>query len=165
MTLLDGLDNYQAAAKRTAIFPPETALSYLALGLASEAGEVAGKVKKILRDDAGTVSDERAMDLLYEIGDVLWYVAILTDHLDFDLSYVATKNIEKLSSRAFRGVLGGRGTAGDAARRCDVRRLRGSGPGAGCGVGRAGRRRLVRRERQGSGDAARAALAEGVQRG
>ena len=94
---------YQAQAKTTAIFSRDKALEYLTLGLVGEAGEIANKVKKIIRDNKSTDG------LAEEIGDVLWYCAMLDDHLGSDLGKIMEGNLEKLQSRKQRGVLGGSG--------------------------------------------------------
>ena len=73
-------DLYERLAKTTAIFPKEKALEYLALGLTSEAGEVAGKIKKIIRDGKGNKEA-----IAYEIGDVLWYCAVLANELGVEV--------------------------------------------------------------------------------
>ena len=96
---------YQDKAKVTAIFPKEKALEYLALGLSSESGEVAGKIKKIIRDK----SKLNPNDIGAEIGDVLWYCALLADELKLNLGKIMENNIEKLHSRKVRGVIGGSG--------------------------------------------------------
>ena len=96
---------YQDKAKVTAIFPKEKALEYLALGLSSESGEVAGKIKKIIRDK----SKLNTNDIGAEIGDVLWYCALLADELKLNLGKIMENNIEKLHSRKARGVIGGSG--------------------------------------------------------
>ena len=96
-------NQYQIEAKKTAIFPANKALEYLSLGLVGEAGEVANKVKKIIRDK------KIEGDLRGEIGDVLWYCAMLADYLDVDLGTIMENNIIKLHSRKSRGVLGGSG--------------------------------------------------------
>ena len=96
---------YQDKAKVTAIFPKEKALEYLALGLSSESGEVAGKIKKIIRDK----SKLNPNDIGAEIGDVLWYCALLADELKLNLGKIMENNIEKLHSRKARGVIGGSG--------------------------------------------------------
>jgi len=96
---------YQLKAKDTAIFPKQMALEYLALGLTSESGEIAGKIKKIIRDK--TKLDKE--DLGAEIGDVLWYCAMLAEELSLDLGDLMENNIKKLSSRKNRGVIGGSG--------------------------------------------------------
>ncbi len=104
------LNNYQEDAKSTAVYPAQGQnLAYPALGLTGEAGEVADKIKKIIRDQDGqlVLGDKEA--IAKEIGDVLWYCAILADELGVDLETVAKINISKLQSRKRRGVLGGSG--------------------------------------------------------
>jgi NTP pyrophosphatase (non-canonical NTP hydrolase) len=100
---------YQRFSRRTAEYPREAWLSYPALGLAGEAGEVAEHAKKAIRDDAGTVSDERRAAMSKELGDVLWYVAQLASELGLELDRIAMENLEKLFSRQRRGVLSGSG--------------------------------------------------------
>jgi NTP pyrophosphatase (non-canonical NTP hydrolase) len=95
-------DAYIYEARKTAIYPRNRSLEYLALGLASEAGEVAGKIKKEIRD-------ESCGDVGIELGDVLWYVAMLADELGYSLTQVAEKNIEKLRDRQEQGQLQGSG--------------------------------------------------------
>jgi NTP pyrophosphatase (non-canonical NTP hydrolase) len=77
--------------------------------LVSEAGEVAGKVKKVLRDDKGQFLPEKRQEIAKEIGDVLWYIAALCTDLNVDMEAVAQGNLDKLNSRLARGVLGGSG--------------------------------------------------------
>lgn len=103
------LNEYQCATRQTAIYPPKQALEYLCLGLASEAGEIAGKMKKLIRDDKGFSNDEWDSALKAEIGDVLWYLARLADEIGVPLSVIAEENMEKLLSRQQRGKLGGSG--------------------------------------------------------
>jgi NTP pyrophosphatase (non-canonical NTP hydrolase) len=101
------LDKYQNRTFHTAVYPRDNrimALSYVILGLASEAGEVAGKVKKFIRD--GQMDDQATAD---ELGDVLWYVARVADELGYDLSEIAQRNLDKLEDRKTRGVLKGSG--------------------------------------------------------
>jgi NTP pyrophosphatase (non-canonical NTP hydrolase) len=98
------LSQYQSEALQTAVYPLERALDYTVLGLASEAGEVAGKLKKIIRDGEGNLDD-----IADELGDVLWYCAAVADALGTNLEIVAARNLNKLSSRKARGVLGGSG--------------------------------------------------------
>jgi len=100
---------YQELARRTAQYPRDAWLAYPALGLAGEAGEVAEHAKKAIRDDAGTVTDERRAAMAKELGDVLWYVSQLASELGLALEDVAQGNIEKLLSRQRRGVLSGSG--------------------------------------------------------
>ncbi|HEX4837130.1 MAG TPA: nucleoside triphosphate pyrophosphohydrolase family protein [Solirubrobacteraceae bacterium] len=103
------LSEYQRQSRRTAEYPRAAWLAYPALGLAGEAGEVAEHAKKAIRDDGGTVSDERRAAMSKELGDVLWYIAQLASELGLDLDEVASQNLEKLFSRQSRGVLNGDG--------------------------------------------------------
>lgn len=98
------LNDYQKMAARTAIYKSTHSIMYPALGLAAEAGEVANKVKKILRDDN---FDRQA--IADEIGDVLWYIAALSRDLNIDLHDIAIQNLEKLYGRKARGTLTGSG--------------------------------------------------------
>ena len=98
---------YQAQAKETAIFPKDKALEYLTLGLVGEAGEIANKVKKIIRDKLPSTNWKQ--NLPSEIGFVLWYCVMLADYLDSDLGKIMDDNLDKLRSRRERGVLGGSG--------------------------------------------------------
>ena len=111
-----GLAEYQAHAMRTAIYPDRLDnLLYPALKLAGEAGEVAEKVGKLMRDHGYSVGANFALTLeqkesiIKELGDVLWYVAALADELGYDLQYVGGGNLDKLTGRLFRGTLGGSG--------------------------------------------------------
>jgi NTP pyrophosphatase (non-canonical NTP hydrolase) len=79
------------------------------LGINGEAGEVAEKIKKIIRDKNGVISDEDKKELAKEIGDVLWYLAVLAQDLGFEFDDVAQTNIDKLKSRKSRGALQGSG--------------------------------------------------------
>jgi NTP pyrophosphatase (non-canonical NTP hydrolase) len=103
------LSEYQQLSRRTAEYPRDAWLAYPALGLAGEAGEVAEHAKKAIRDDGGTISDERRAAMAKELGDVLWYVAQLASELGLALEDVARENLEKLGSRQRRGVLSGSG--------------------------------------------------------
>jgi NTP pyrophosphatase (non-canonical NTP hydrolase) len=100
---------YQRFSRRTAEYPREAWLTYPALGLAGEAGEVAEHAKKAIRDDAGMVTDERRAAMAKELGDVLWYVSQLASELGLELDQIARDNLEKLFSRQRRGVLSGSG--------------------------------------------------------
>jgi NTP pyrophosphatase (non-canonical NTP hydrolase) len=101
---------YQRVAARTGgAVDVNHPIVYPTLGLTNEAGEVAGKVKKIFRDRGGEVTDEDRAALTLELGDVLWYLAELCTQLDIQLEDVAAANIEKLYGRAERGTLSGEG--------------------------------------------------------
>jgi NTP pyrophosphatase (non-canonical NTP hydrolase) len=103
------LDDYQAAARRTAIYDDRFRVVYPALGLASEAGEVCGKIKKVLRDQGGDFAEAPRAALADELGDVLWYIAVLAADLGLSLDELAARNLEKLSSRRARAQIGGSG--------------------------------------------------------
>lgn len=102
-------NEYQKETRATAIYPKEKALEYLALGIASEAGEVAGKVKKLIRDNDGVFTEQNADSLVGELGDVLWYLAQLAELSGKELESVAIRNIQKLRSRHERGAICGSG--------------------------------------------------------
>jgi len=103
------LADYQRLSRTTAQYPRGAWLTYPALGLAGEAGEVAEHAKKALRDDAGAVTDERRAAMAAELGDVLWYTAQLASELGLGLEEIAQANLDKLASRQRRGVLSGSG--------------------------------------------------------
>lgn len=105
------LNEYQERAAETAGYPEigGQPLTYPAMGLAGEAGELMNKVKKIWRDRGGELDEEFRRELVDELGDVLWYVALLARELDEELEVVGRRNVEKLSSRAERGVIRGAG--------------------------------------------------------
>lgn len=103
-------DEYQEKARRTAKYPViGHGVIYPTLGLTNEAGEVAGKIKKIFRDKGGEIGAEDRAALQGELGDVLWYVAQVCTELGLSLDIVARGNIEKLHSRLERGKIGGNG--------------------------------------------------------
>ncbi len=82
---------------------------YYVLGLVDEAGEVAGKIKKLYRDKEGKLDDEYKKLIAKELGDVLWYLSALSRKLGFSLSQIAEMNLNKLNSRKERGMLKGNG--------------------------------------------------------
>ncbi len=107
---LDNFATYQRESRKTAgVVHTDHPIVYPTLGLTNEAGEVAGKVKKIFRDKDGVISDEDRLALKYEIGDVLWYLTQLCTELDLSLQEVAEANLEKLFSRLERGTIKGEG--------------------------------------------------------
>lgn len=100
-------DDYQESCTETAIYPKDSGLIYTILGLGNEAGELQGKYKKWIRD--GTNLDDLKSDLIAELGDVLWYAAMLAHELEVPLSTVMSRNLLKLQGRKQRGTLGGSG--------------------------------------------------------
>lgn len=113
-------DDYQFSAIRTVAYPglgTALGLLYTSLGLGNEAGEVLGKVKKLVRDDNGNmlitsrleISDEKRAAIAKELGDTLWYLAMVATEMELSLNDIAYENIEKLVDRKERGVLKGDG--------------------------------------------------------
>ena len=104
------LNTYQDQAGLTALYPGRGANPiYPALGLCGEAGEVADKIKKVIRDHQGQFSDPCREAIALELGDVLWYVAQLAHELGYSLENVAQANLDKLASRAESQVISGSG--------------------------------------------------------
>lgn len=103
------LDEYQQHALGTAIYPAEQRIVYPTLGLTGEAGEVADKVKKVIRDNALQFTDDRRLEIAKELGDVLWYCATLAHDLGYSLDQIAQMNVDKLRSRKERHILHGSG--------------------------------------------------------
>ena len=99
------MDTYQQQAKATAVYPEDKAVQYLIAGLAGEVGELASIFAKHWRGD-GDLNHDHAKA---ELGDVLWFVAMLAEELGYDLSVVAQNNLNKLADRAERGKLKGSG--------------------------------------------------------
>lgn len=106
---LSNMVNYQNACKKYAVYPKEYKILYPSLGICGEAGEVADKVKKVVRDKGGVFSEETKEEIAKEIGDVLWYCAILSDNLGYSLDDIANMNLNKLESRYQRNKLSGSG--------------------------------------------------------
>lgn len=108
--IVNDLDDYQELSARTALYPKTNhPVYYPAMGLGGEAGEVLNQVKKVMRDDADVVTDQRRAALKKELGDVLWYLAQVASALDLKLSDIASANLTKLFDRKARGVLRGSG--------------------------------------------------------
>lgn len=102
-------NEYQEWSEKTAIYPKDESLVYVALGLTGEAGEVANVVKKMIRDDNGQLHKETRDKLLYELGDVLWYAARLATELNMSLENIMQLNHDKLEDRLARNVIKGSG--------------------------------------------------------
>lgn len=104
------LDQYQKDSRRSYRYiAVEGDLVYPALGLANEAGEYLGKLKKVFRDDYGVIDEAKRGELAGELGDVLWYLAQSCTNLGYSLEQIAEMNIEKLHRRIANGTLGGSG--------------------------------------------------------
>ncbi len=104
-------DEYQAKALTTAITNPDPLMdkTIWAMGIAGEAGEVLEKWKKIVAYKDGQISDDDRMEIKKELGDVVWYVALLAHSLGLSLDDVMQLNVDKLASRKARGVQKGEG--------------------------------------------------------
>ncbi len=105
-------NNFQTNASRTAFYPrvfKNQGLYYTTLGLVGEAGEIANKVKKIMRDNNGKLEEINKADIFDELGDVLWYCATIADELGVNLEDVAKLNLIKLEDRMNRGKIQGSG--------------------------------------------------------
>lgn len=103
------LNEYQQRALETAIYSKQFSIIYPALGMCGEAGEVADKVKKVIRDNKDEFTSEKKAEIAKEIGDVLWYCATLAHDLGYSLDEIAEMNYAKLKSRQLRGKLNGSG--------------------------------------------------------
>jgi NTP pyrophosphatase (non-canonical NTP hydrolase) len=103
------LNDYQKEALSTSVYGSGSKIIYPTLGLAGEAGEVADKVKKVLRDNEGNFDEWRKLQIASEIGDVLWYIAALADDLGFTMEDIANLNIGKLKQRRQNNTIHGEG--------------------------------------------------------
>ena len=107
---VSNFQKYQEESRKTwSLIHTDHAIVYPTLGLTNEAGEVAGKVKKIFRDKDGVITEEDRQALKQELGDVLWYLTQICTDLGLTLEEVAEANIAKLFSRLDRGQIGGDG--------------------------------------------------------
>ena len=108
------IEEYRVWTRTTAKYPKEPvefepSFPYLIMGLAGEAGEVANKYKKIIRDKSGIMDHEDEVGIVDELGDVLWYIARIVDELGYGFEDLTGVNYQKLQSRIERGVIGGSG--------------------------------------------------------
>jgi NTP pyrophosphatase (non-canonical NTP hydrolase) len=107
---IETFEIYQRESRKTwNVIPMDHPIVYPTMGLVNEAGEVAGKIKKIFRDRDGKVSEKDRQGLKKELGDVLWYLAQICTELDLSLEEVAETNLVKLFSRLERGAIRGDG--------------------------------------------------------
>ena len=101
---------YQEKSRVTALYPDKNNnFVYPTLGLVGESGEIAEKIKKVLRDNNGELTEDKKTEIGKELGDVLWYISQLATELNMNLDEIAQGNIEKLYSRLERGKIGGSG--------------------------------------------------------
>ena len=100
-------DSYENSGKNISV----TELAFLnkVLGLVGESGEVAEKIKKVLRNQDGKMSEDDKEEIIKELGDILWYMAVLSSYLGYDFETVAKNNLDKLADRAKRGVIKSKG--------------------------------------------------------
>lgn len=98
-----GTDEYKKSDQQVAV--TEIAFLYKVLGLVGESGEVAEKIKKILRNKNGKMNEDDKKEIIKELGDVLWYMATLSAYMGYDFETVAKTNIDKIYDRAKRGVI------------------------------------------------------------
>lgn len=101
-------NEYQERARKTR-GPSSAGAPYAALGLTGEAGEVAQKIKKLIRDKGGQCGPEDRDALAAELGDVLWYLAALADDLGYSMADIAAGNLAKIARRQAAGTIGGSG--------------------------------------------------------
>jgi len=101
------MNEYQELARKSALYPPEVGVAYTILGLVNEAGEVAGKYKKFLREDYD--GKEAVSRIIPELGDVLWYLAMSCAECGTTLEAVAKHNLAKLAGRMEAGTIQGDG--------------------------------------------------------
>jgi NTP pyrophosphatase (non-canonical NTP hydrolase) len=107
---IEDFTDYQRESRKTwNVIPTNDPIVYPTLGLVNEAGEVAGKIKKIFRDKQGVFSETDRQALKGELGDVLWYLTQICTQLDLTLEEVAAYNIQKLFDRQERGKIKGDG--------------------------------------------------------
>ena len=103
-------ETYQINARKTAIYPGlGSNYIYPTLGLVGESGEVAEKVKKVIRDKNGIFDQETLIAIKKELGDVLWYISNLSSELNFSLEDIAEENLNKLKKRSLEGKIKGSG--------------------------------------------------------
>ena len=103
-------NEYQKECIKTAQYPDMgNNFVYPTLGISGESGEIAEKIKKVIRDNSGVITEKVRQEISKEIGDVAWYLAMLCTELHLEFGVVAKQNIEKLFDRKKRGVIGGNG--------------------------------------------------------
>ncbi len=103
------MNEYQQAALQTAVYPQEMKIVYPLIGITGETGEVAEKIKKVIRDNNAVFSDDDRREIAKEIGDILWYISSLSSDIGYSLDEIAAMNIDKITSRNERGKIHGEG--------------------------------------------------------
>lgn len=90
------LKEYQELCKTTAkeFENPKEEIMNWGLGIAGEAGDIAGCIKKTFSHD----NDQRA-GIKENLGDTLWYMAMICNFFNWDMEEVLNQNIEKLKAR------------------------------------------------------------------
>lgn len=103
-------EEYQKESRKTALYPnKDNNFIYPVLGLCGESGEIAEKIKKVIRDESGIVSEPKREEIKKELGDVLWYISQIATELGLSLDGIAKLNIENLQSRMERNKISGSG--------------------------------------------------------
>ena len=102
-------EDYQLWTDKTALYPRDAGIVYTTIGLANEAGECLGVVKKMMRDDNNVLTEEKRTKLIAEVGDVCWYLARVCTELGISMEDVFDLNVAKLEDRLSRSVIKGSG--------------------------------------------------------
>lgn len=103
------IDNYQKECKKTAIYPTEYSVIYPVIGMCGETGEVAEKIKKIIRDKNSIFDETSKIEIMKELGDVMWYISNIATDLNVNMSDILTMNLDKIQSRQSRNKIHGSG--------------------------------------------------------
>ncbi len=107
--MMNNVNSYQQEAIKTAIYPKDMAIIYPLIGLSGEVGEVAEKIKKVIRDKNSDFDFNDRTEIAKELGDVMWYIANLANDLGYNLEEILYLNVEKIKSRSERNVIHGNG--------------------------------------------------------
>ena len=102
-------NEYKNEAIKTAIYHQHYKIIYPALGMCGECGEVAEKIKKVIRDNQGIFDADKTKEIEKELGDVLWYIANICNDLNIDFDNVAQNNVNKINARVQNNTLHGNG--------------------------------------------------------
>ena len=102
-------NEYQEKSLITAIYPTNYKIVYPVLALNGEAGEVAEKIKKVLRDNNGNFSKDKCQEIAKELGDCLWYISAIANDIGYSLDEIAEMNINKIVNRQQNNQIHGNG--------------------------------------------------------